>query len=61
MVQKQINSKKGNVYYWINKHDNSDVKCIVFTHGLTANHNMFEKQIPFFEPTYTIITSLTYY
>ena len=34
-----------------------DAKCIAFTHGLTANHSMFEKQTEYFkQEDFTIIT-----
>jgi pimeloyl-ACP methyl ester carboxylesterase len=56
MEHKSINSENGTVHYWIKKQKNIAAKCIVFTHGLTADHSLFEKQIPFFETRYTIIT-----
>lgn len=56
MVEKSLVSERGRTYYWIDKNKNSDAKCIVFTHGLTANHNMFEKQVEFFKKDYTVIT-----
>ncbi len=56
MEHKQINSKNGIVHYWIQSCKSHTEKCIVFTHGLTANHSMFEKQVAYFENKYTIIT-----
>lgn len=56
MEHKTIKSDRGIVHYWIYKNNNPDAKCIVFTHGLTADHTMFEKQIEFFSKNYTIIT-----
>lgn len=56
MEHKQINSGNGTVHYWIQKAQHTKARCIVFTHGLTANHTMFERQIGFFEQTYTTIT-----
>ena len=54
MQHKTILSQGGTVHYWIARNDNvSD--CIVFTHGVTADHTMFEKQIPYFSDNYTII------
>lgn len=54
MQHKTILSQDGTVHYWIARNDNvSD--CIVFTHGVTADHTMFEKQIPYFSDNYTII------
>ena len=43
MQHKQITAQGGIVHYWIDRKKNfSD--CIVFTHGVTADHTMFEKQ-----------------
>jgi pimeloyl-ACP methyl ester carboxylesterase len=56
MVKKSIQSVRGTTYYWINQNIDNNAKCIVFTHGLTANHIMFEKQVDFFKQDYTIIT-----
>lgn len=53
---KQIESKNGMVHYWISGNVNKDAKCIVFTHGLMANHSMFEKQVEYFTLKYTVIT-----
>jgi len=53
---KKISSDNGEVHYWIEKHKNSDAKCIVFTHGVTANYTMFEKQVDFFQQNFTVIT-----
>ena len=56
MEHKLIKSDNGNIHYWIKTHENPDAKCIVFTHGLTANHTMFEKQIEYFFLEYTVLT-----
>lgn len=56
MEHKQIKSNNGEVHYWINVNENPAAKCIVFTHGLTANHIMFEKQIEHFLTEYTVLT-----
>ncbi len=53
---KQMESSHGCVHYWILKNRNPNAKCIVFTHGLTANHTMFEKQVEDFRENYTVIT-----
>lgn len=53
MVSKKISSVNGEIYYWIseNRHD----KSIIFTHGLTADHTLFDKQIEFWSKEYTVI------
>ena len=56
MDHKQIETDNGTVHYWIQRHVDDAAKCIVFTHGLTADHRMWEKQIPFFLQDYTVIT-----
>jgi pimeloyl-ACP methyl ester carboxylesterase len=53
---KQIESNNDCVHYWISRNSNRNAKCIIFTHGLTANHTMFEKQVEYFENNYTVIT-----
>lgn len=54
MEHKQILGQGGIVHYWIDK-TGSTSDCIVFTHGLTADHTMFEKQVDFFSGKYTIL------
>ena len=56
MKHKFIKSERGIVHYWINRKSDESARCIVFTHGLTANHMMFEKQIEYFSEEYTVIT-----
>jgi pimeloyl-ACP methyl ester carboxylesterase len=56
MEHKSVKSERGTTHYWINKNTNENAKCIVFTHGLTANHMMFDKQVEFFSNEYTVIT-----
>jgi len=53
MINKKIYSVDGEIYYWIseNRHD----KSIMFTHGLTADHTLFDKQIEFWSKEYTVI------
>jgi len=53
MEHKQFSAQGGTVHYWINKTDSAS-PCIVFTHGLTADHTMFEKQVDFFAE-YTLL------
>ena len=53
--EKSIKTQNGEIYYWLNNNrTNSDV-CIVFCHGLTADHSLFEKQIDFFAPKFQIL------
>ncbi|MCD4711762.1 MAG: alpha/beta hydrolase [Clostridiales bacterium] len=56
MEHKKISSQNGTVHYWINRCEVENSNSIVFTHGLTANHMMFEKQVEYFSAEYTVIT-----
>ena len=56
MEHKYIKSECGTTHYWINRNADENARCIVFTHGLTANHMMFEKQVEFFSKEYTVVT-----
>lgn len=54
MQHRQITAQGGIVHYWINKKaPQSDY--IVFTHGVTADHTMFEKQLDYFVGKYNIL------
>ena len=54
MEHKKIKVKGGIVHYWIDRAEKSQ-SCIVFSHGVTADHTMFEKQIACFCGKYTIL------
>lgn len=54
MQHKTIAAQGGIVHYWIDRKENT-ADCIVFTHGVTADHTMFEKQVSYFSDNYTII------
>lgn len=56
MEHRYINSERGMVHYWIQRPSAENSPCIVFTHGLTADHAMFEKQTVYFSERYTVIT-----
>lgn len=53
MISKKICSVNGEVYYWISEEKKG--KSILFTHGLTADHTLFDKQIEFWSKEYTVI------
>ena len=54
MQHKKILTQGGMVHYWISRKENA-TDCIVFTHGVTADHTMFEQQVSYFYGNYTII------
>lgn len=56
MEHRKIESVNGTTHYWISKSESESAKCIVFTHGVTTNHMMFDKQIEYFSENYTVIT-----
>lgn len=56
MKDKVLETSNGSVYYWIDRHKDPNAKCIVFTHGLTADHSMFERQTEYFKRQYTVLT-----
>ena len=55
MEHKTIITARGTVHYWISYAKKSD-PTLVFSHGVTADHTLFEKQIEFFEGKYNLIT-----
>ena len=56
MEKKSVSSEHGTTYYWVGGNDSENSQCIVFTHGMTADHTMFDKQIEYFREEYKIIT-----
>lgn len=56
IFEKQIESSEGTVYYWINKVDTPCELAIVFCHGLTADHTLFDMQVKYLSDKYRLIT-----
>ena len=56
MEHKKISGVGGEVHYWISRPKSTPKGAIVFTHGLTANHTMYEKQVEYFKDEYIVIT-----
>jgi pimeloyl-ACP methyl ester carboxylesterase len=54
MIKKSIQSKRGRVYYWIN--ETKSPITILFCHGLTADHTLFDKQLTFWSEKSNILT-----
>ncbi len=52
MEHKQLNS----VHYWIQTHPDPDARCLIFTHGMAADHSMFDGQMAHFSATCTVIS-----
>ncbi|MDR1853150.1 MAG: alpha/beta hydrolase [Propionibacteriaceae bacterium] len=55
MLHKTVQLASGTVHYWINEL-RSERRTLLFTHGLAANHEMFEKQVEFFGADFNVIT-----
>ncbi len=55
LEEKSIKTPNGEIYYWFNKNRIYSDFYIVFCHGLTADHSLFEKQIDFFASNYQIL------
>lgn len=55
MKQERLLSPRGGVSYWISRNENADAPCIFFLHGLSADHTMFDQQVPFFSKSYSVI------
>ena len=55
MVGKLVSSSRGATYYWVERNKNPDAPYIVFTHGIAANHHLFDKQLPYFQWNYHMI------
>ena len=54
MAQKRLNTGNGNIVYWVNDNYNKEY-ALVFLHGLTADHTLFEKQIAHFTERFKVV------
>lgn len=52
---KRFSSPRGDIAYWIYKNPNPSAHWIFFLHGLTADHTLFDLQVPFFANQYNVI------
>lgn len=53
MEHKKITNERGTVHYWVK---GQGERCIVFTHGATMDHGLFQNQIEYFAQQYKVIT-----
>lgn len=51
MEHKEIPGKRGTIHYWI---DGQSESCIVFTHGATMDHGLFQFQMEYFAQPHTV-------
>lgn len=56
MEKKIIHTENGDLYYWVGGNQSIDAECVVFIHGMTADHSMFDKQVDYFSNEFKIIT-----
>lgn len=55
MIEKELITERGTVHYWRSDAFLSDRATLVFLHGLTADHTLFDKQVEYFSPDYNIL------
>ncbi len=55
MQEKQIISKRGTTYYWIQKSNQPEAQTLIFLPGLSASHHLFDEQIPYFADRYNVL------
>lgn len=55
MQEKIVLSENGVIHYWTGGCSEKEADCIVFVHGMLADHTMFSEQIKFFSKQYKII------
>lgn len=55
MEERHVVSPNGSTYYWISKPANAQDRAIVFLHGLTADHRLFDRQVEDFTAEYTVV------
>lgn len=53
MEEMILHTEKGEVHYWY--HDAGAEDTMVFLHGLTANHHLFDRQVEFFQKDYNCL------
>ena len=56
MTEKISVTEYGNVHYWISDDFELGRETLFFLHGLTASHDLFREQVPYFAKLYNIIT-----
>ncbi len=56
MKEQLLQTDKGKVFYWKSDNWTDGRETLFFLHGLTADHSMFDGQIPAFEKEYNLLT-----
>lgn len=55
MQERIYNGSRGNVHYWITEKFDAESRTLVFLHGLSANHTLFDKQVEYFNGKYNLL------
>ena len=55
MKQRWLHTGRGDVCYWVSDPFRADRGTMVLLHGLTADHTLFDRQVPSFGETYNLI------
>lgn len=54
MIQKQLETQRGSIAYWVNDCPDQ-AYALVFLHGLSADHTLFEKQLAYFADRFHVL------
>ncbi len=55
MEEKILNTPRGKIHYWFHEPGHENVSTLVFLHGLTADHTLFDKQIEYFRINHRLV------
>ncbi len=55
MTEKTLSARGGVLHYWIARGGRPDAPCLVFLHGLTADHTLFDRQAAHFAGDCTVL------
>lgn len=56
MIAKCLSTHSGRIHYWYYENLNPNTMCLVFTHGVTADHTMFDFQVEHLKKDYSVLT-----
>lgn len=55
LEKRKLKTKRGDVFYWTTRIADAHTNAIVFLHGLTADHTLFDLQVKYFKKDYTLL------
>lgn len=55
MKEKILKTQNGTIHYWISEDWHGKRETLIFLHGLTADHTMFESQVTYFDKNYNVL------